>query len=297
MAQLLTSCRGGDVAETVWKRTGYVEYGRLGGGFLQAGGERFDQGLLEQPVTEEVVFSPAPEGRTRVDLLGGGRSLARVKIEPLTLRYGVATLRVAYIGSVYTEEPWRNRGYARRLLTAALERSRDEGADLALLYGIGDFYHRFGFATVGADFNVELRNPQRGAALPTGWRVREATVADVPAIRRLYDLATRDAIGARVRPESGLPWSRLDALVRRPEELQGAGGARGAARGASRRAARGQEIPKREEVPRGQGPQAGRLPGAGGARRRGRGLRLAGAGFLDGRPRPGTLLAGRSGPG
>ncbi|HEX2517816.1 MAG TPA: hypothetical protein VH257_24140 [Chloroflexota bacterium] len=68
-----------------------VEYGRLSGGYLHAGGERFDQVLLEQPVTEEVIFSPAAEGRTRVDLLGGGRSLAHVEIEPLILRYGLAT--------------------------------------------------------------------------------------------------------------------------------------------------------------------------------------------------------------
>ena len=64
-------------------------------------------------------------------------------------------------------------------MTAALERSRDEGADLALLYGIGGFYHRFGFATVGTDFNVELRNPQRGAGVgssagsaDSGWAQR-----------------------------------------------------------------------------------------------------------------------------
>lgn len=163
---------------------------------------------------QELSYSPASGGKTRIDLVSEGRSVSHVEIRPITLRYGAATIPAAYIGDVFTEEAWRNRGFARRLLTTAIERCRAAGIALAILYGIGDFYHKFGYATVGADFRIELRHPERGARLSDGWQARPVSEPDVPFLQRLYDETTRDGTGQKVRPSDDLVWEKLRALAR-----------------------------------------------------------------------------------
>jgi len=162
---------------------------------------------------EEIVFHGQLHGKTMVHLMGGGRSRSHVEIEPVTLRYGVATLRAVYIGDVETEETWRNRGYARRVMTAVLERERGGEAAFAILYGIGGFYQRFGYATLGADFGLALRNPEQGAELPEGWSVRLATEADVHQIEDLYDADAQRGSMRKLRLPDDRVWAKLRALL------------------------------------------------------------------------------------
>ena len=47
---LATSCRGGTTAETVYRRLGFAEYGRLPRGIKEASGKVFDEVFLYQPL-------------------------------------------------------------------------------------------------------------------------------------------------------------------------------------------------------------------------------------------------------
>jgi GNAT superfamily N-acetyltransferase len=47
---LATSCRGGTVAETVYRRLGFTEYGRLPRGLKEASGKVFDEVFLYRPL-------------------------------------------------------------------------------------------------------------------------------------------------------------------------------------------------------------------------------------------------------
>lgn len=53
---LATSCRGGTPAETVYRRLGFAEYGRLPNGLKEASGKVFDEVFLYRPL------APAPTG-------------------------------------------------------------------------------------------------------------------------------------------------------------------------------------------------------------------------------------------
>jgi ribosomal protein S18 acetylase RimI-like enzyme len=247
---LMIACRGGEPANAAYTRLGFREYGRLGGGYVEPNGKVFDQVLLAmevQPDAEEpaesavadgseaapgapavvvseplpraeeaeVVASPRERGAVRLDLLHRGRSLSHVAIDPQVVRYGAATLRVDHLGDVWTEEDCRGRGYARRLITAAVEHMRRGDGTFSLLYGIGDFYHRFGYATLGADYGVLLRNATRPpAARPDGWTARPLLEADLPAVHRLYDDATREGTMALVRAAHAPIWTTLGATAR-----------------------------------------------------------------------------------
>jgi predicted acetyltransferase len=61
------------------------------------------------------------------------------------------------IGGVWTEEAYRKRGFARRLLEAANDYMRDEGFDIASLFGISDFYERWGYVPAGPEYSLKVR--------------------------------------------------------------------------------------------------------------------------------------------
>jgi len=165
-------------------------------------------------MTEEVVFRELGGGKMAAVVLNAGEEVSCVETEQFVVRYGAATVECVYAGGVETQEAWRGRGLARRLITVVLERARAGGAAFALLYGIGDFYQRFGFATLGAEYGLALRHPEQGAVLPEGWRVRPAEEGDLPAIRRLYDADAASGVMTKERTHDDAVWGKLAALVR-----------------------------------------------------------------------------------
>ncbi|MBM4043293.1 MAG: GNAT family N-acetyltransferase [Planctomycetes bacterium] len=127
-----------------------------------------------------------------------GTPIAQVRIADRTMRLGAALLRVAGIGDVCTLPSHRKHGLMRMLFAHINQFMRDEGYDLSLLFGIPDFYTKFGFTTGVA--NEWLLVPrQQLAELKPPYRGRRARRTDTAAIRRLHldDLATRDGAMAR----------------------------------------------------------------------------------------------------
>jgi predicted N-acetyltransferase YhbS len=146
------------------------------------------------------------DGATELILQLDGQKVSRTVVVPMLMRVGVAVVRMDGIGGVGTEEPYRNRGYSRRVLESAVEKMRAGNAALSTLYGIEDFYPKFGFATIGPEYTVTLplREPAAAtASLPPGWNVRPFAGGDLPAVRRLYHLNTKRATGALVRHDEG----------------------------------------------------------------------------------------------
>jgi hypothetical protein len=149
------------------------------------------------------------EHSTRVELWADGKAVSRLWVIPFTLRVGRATVRMDGIGGVGTPEECRNQGYARRMLEGTVEWMAGRDAALTMLYGIPNFYPKFGYATAGPDHLLQLPLTSEAASLPEGWRVRGFRPEDLPAVQRLYDLNTAAAVGAAVRTEEKGPWYRI----------------------------------------------------------------------------------------
>jgi predicted acetyltransferase len=157
----------------------------------------------------EIRIQPEDDGSsTRVDLLQEGKSVSRLWLTPFTIRVGEARVRMDGVGGVGTDEEWRGRGYSRRVIEAAIGHMESGAAALSMLYGIRDFYPKFGYATAGPDYLVVLRDIERDGALPPGWGVRPFRAEDIGAVRALY-AAGAAATGSAVRPEGGDLASRL----------------------------------------------------------------------------------------
>src|SRR4051812_8335425 len=162
------------------------------------------------------VFVNHPNGTSDVLLQLDGRQVSRVVIAPMRMRIGSAEVRMDGIGGVGTEEEFRNRGFSRRVMETAVQQMRRGDAALSTLFGIQDFYQKFGYETTGPEYSVILPLVDVSAArysLPRGWGFRPLTSDDMPAVMRLYHANTRRATGALVRHEAGDDPSETERLA------------------------------------------------------------------------------------
>jgi hypothetical protein len=158
-----------------------------------------------------IAAEAAADGRDNLRLHVGGQIVSWCEVIPLTLRYGAATLRVDGLGDVWTEPEHRRQGHARRLLSGAMASLEAGDAALSFLYGIEDLYPKFGYATVGADYGLSLRELDRPDGAPPGWTVRPFERDDTATVRALYDAAGQGAVGPVVRRPESWVWARLAA--------------------------------------------------------------------------------------
>ena len=98
------------------------------------------------PRIERTVIAGEHPSTTRIRLMEGETELSHVSVLHLPMYVGGAVVTCGGIGGVGTDREHRNRGYARTVLADALEYMTDQGMHLSALFGIPDFYHRFGYA-------------------------------------------------------------------------------------------------------------------------------------------------------
>ncbi len=169
--------------------------------------------VVADPAELPVTAHPEANGGTRMELAVEGNAISRLWVIPFTLRVGQATVRMDGIGGVGTDEAYRNRGYSRRVLDATVQRMQEGDAALSMLYGIPDYYPKFGYATAGPDHYLQLTDLSADAPLPSRWQARPVRPGDLPALRRLYDRNTAGAVGAAVRAPDARPWQDMAALA------------------------------------------------------------------------------------
>jgi predicted acetyltransferase len=152
-------------------------------------------------------------GWTRVALTIGDQDVSRTFIIPMTIRIGEATVRMDGIGGVATDEQHRHCGYSRRVLEAAVAHIRAGDAPLSTLYGIQNFYPKFGYSTVGSEPTLRLTKVDEERNLAPGCRSRPGRPADLRRIGTLYNDGTREAVGAVIRDRSGAAWTQMVASL------------------------------------------------------------------------------------
>jgi hypothetical protein len=163
-----------------------------------------------------IVCGNHPSGTSDLLLQLDGRQVSRVVIVPMLMRIGAAVVRMDGIGGVATEEAFRNRGYSRRVMETAVQQMRRGDAALSTLFGIQDFYQKFGYETTGPEYSVILPLADASATNPSlscGWRFRPLTTEDMPAVMGLYHANTQRATGALVRHDAGDDPSETERLA------------------------------------------------------------------------------------
>lgn len=149
-----------------------------------------------------------------------GRIIAHVGIVDRRVRIGRSELWMGGLGGVWTHPDYRKKGYSARLMHDGVRYMTERGYDASLLFGIPDYYHRFGFAVCFPTFKLILKT-QEAKAIRGTLSVRSIRREDVPAVRALYEESNRTRTGTVNRVEAfwdwrerGAPWTWLPVSLR-----------------------------------------------------------------------------------
>jgi len=140
----------------------------------------------------------------KVEITEAGESISRLWIINRQMRIGSCPVLVGGIAGVGTDPPYRNQGLSRRVMEASVELMRRADYDVSMLFGIEDFYHKFGFVTCMPERRIYLRT--RDAERATKRRtMRPMRKSDIARITQLYnhENAVRTASVVRNRTWNG----------------------------------------------------------------------------------------------
>ena len=129
-----------------------------------------------------------------------------VTLREYQMRFGSAHLKMGGIAGVSTEEKHRNKGYSRRAMEYTIVFMTENGFDVSMLFGIPNFYHKFGYATAIPETYVEFDTKDVQAAVPT-YQIRKFKTEDAPEILDLYAANNAERTGTPLRGEMG--WKKF----------------------------------------------------------------------------------------
>ena len=95
----------------------------------------------------EMRVVPLKDG-SKVELALGGKAVSWLYINDLQMRIGRGVVRMGGIGGVGTDKAHRKKGYSRLCMEKAVETMDKQGYDVTALFGIPDYYTKWGYASV-----------------------------------------------------------------------------------------------------------------------------------------------------
>jgi len=119
------------------------------------------------------------------------------------MRVGNARLKTAGIGAVLTHNNFRKHGYLTKTANAALESVKSAGYDFSILFGIRNFYHKFGYARAwnNSHYIISLDNLPKEKP---EFSIKKMRKAHYPEMEKLYNKVTKKLTGTAVRPTYSL---------------------------------------------------------------------------------------------
>jgi len=117
-----------------------------------------------------------------------GEMAGALRVTADAIRIGEARLKMGGLGWVSTAARHRHKGIARELLVDTMGYLRRNRYHVAMLFGIPNFYHRFGFTTTLAEYTTEV-DTLEALKLPAGpYRIRPGKPGDIAAIQKIHAL-------------------------------------------------------------------------------------------------------------
>ncbi len=119
-------------------------------------------------------------------LYADGELAAALRLFTYTVRIGEARLKMGGFGCVTTAGPLRHKGYAARLMTDSMRYLHGHGYHVSALFGIADFYHRWGFASALPEYASVIDVREAGAAPALPFKHRAMKPGDIPSVQRIH---------------------------------------------------------------------------------------------------------------
>lgn len=133
-------------------------------------------------------------------LLTSEQEIGHLFVIDRQIRIGAATLCCGGIGGVETRPEFRMKGHMRKLLDENNDYMRAQGYDISILFGIRDFYHKFGYAPIMPDYRLvlETRNAE-AAPRHDGYQLRPFEPTDAAAVLNIHQATNMLSPGMVVR--------------------------------------------------------------------------------------------------
>lgn len=120
-----------------------------------------------------------------------GKKVSWLTVIDYHQRIGSAVVRMGGIAGVGTEPSERMKGYSRRVIEDTIKYMQDEGFDVSWLFGIRDFYPKFGYAVCMAPttLTIATRDAERAKNALGSFTICPYTDSDLDALTSLYNSA------------------------------------------------------------------------------------------------------------
>jgi len=128
-----------------------------------------------------------------------GRVLTHWAVMRYDMRIGRARVRVAGIGDVATHGDYRRRGLMAKTAATSISRLADRGYDMSVLFGIQDFYHRFGYVRAWSDMEWTVATRDLPAEKPDA-NVRKFAVRYREDLDSPYNRTHANLTGTAAKP-------------------------------------------------------------------------------------------------
>lgn len=146
----------------------------------------------------------------KVAAIEGGVNVSWLYVIDVLLHYGSAKVRVGGVAGVYTPREYRGRGFSAATLRYAVEWMKGQGYPLTALFGIHEYYHKFGYATFMGEHTVtmSLRDSSRVESEDLDWEISDDSGYFKEEIAGIYETTNALWVGARARDPSTWPGFR-----------------------------------------------------------------------------------------
>jgi predicted acetyltransferase len=151
--------------------------------------------LMEQTWRQYPSFRPED---TRIARLKG-EIVGALRVTTDTIRLGEARLRMGGFGWVATSGRHRNLGVARAMMSDTLTHMRSRKMHVSMLFGIPNFYHRFGFTTTLANYKTTLNAADFPAPRQGTFKLRPVKPGDIRTMQRMHEQADPDTACSIIR--------------------------------------------------------------------------------------------------
>jgi hypothetical protein len=137
---------------------------------------------------------------SRVALDPQGQVLANFTVWDYRTNVGRARLRTGGIGCVCCHGKWRKQGVVSRLAESSLWAMEERGYDLSILFGIPDFYHKFGYVRAWSETGYELKRAEL-ADFPSPGPLHRFSLGESDEAAKLYNRIHGRLSGTARRPK------------------------------------------------------------------------------------------------
>ncbi|MDP6042033.1 MAG: GNAT family N-acetyltransferase, partial [Candidatus Latescibacteria bacterium] len=120
------------------------------------------------------------------------------------MQIGSAVVKMGGIAGVWTDDDHRMKGYASQAMWESIALMEQKHCDMSILFGIADFYHRYGYAVAFASQSMQVATAQL-LKLNGSLRARTGRKADLAVMRQLYRRYNAGRSGMDARPSNWKP--------------------------------------------------------------------------------------------